>query len=144
MASLSARRVEPSDEQHIQSVIMKALERAKKRCSKIWLHTIDIDCVMEMIRSRDTSYVVEGYLVVYDVVVPFYSRLPVLAEVMVLRIGRGGTISDVAAFLQAKAQEAGCPTQHAGTAFSFNDDTLANLYIKEGFSQGGVSLCKVT
>ncbi|GEM_PF-7046459 len=98
---------------------------------------------MDMVRSRDTSYIVDGFLVVYDIVVPSYSRLPVLAEVMVCRLDRAGRFAGVVEFLSRKAKESGAVMIVAGTALSFNDRALARLYTNAGFSQEGASLAKV-
>lgn len=98
---------------------------------------------MEIVRSRDTSYIVDGFLVVYDIYIPEHSRLRVLAEVMVCRLERGGRFSSVTSFLCRKAQEANCVMVGVGTSLSFSDEGLASLYEREGFQREALQLCKV-
>jgi hypothetical protein len=98
---------------------------------------------MGMVYNRDTSHIVDGYLVVYDVVTPEYTTASFLEEVLVCRLSRGGRFGSVTSFLCRKAEEAGCVIVGAGTALAWDDNALASLYIREGFTIEATSLVKV-
>jgi len=143
MVGKPERRVEGSDYDIIRRALEASLQRAKAKSTKVWLHTVDMDCVMTMVYSRDTAYIVGGYLVVYDVLVPEYTTARFLEEVLVCRLSRGTSFDVVTSFLCRKAEEAGCVIVGVGTALAWNDDALASLYIKDGFSIEATSLVKV-
>lgn len=90
----------------------KALIKFGKRGAKYpWVRELDWAQVFNTLRLAmecGGAYVVEGYLVVVDVVTPWYTRDKVLQEGLVLRIRDGGTVDDVVKALDDIAKLHGC------------------------------------
>lgn len=76
----------------------------------------------------------DGILVVYTVSVPWYADYRVLHELLVLRIGDGGTFRDVTDLLDDLAEQFDCYAMSAGTALSGNEKAIARMYQRAGWT----------
>lgn len=76
-----------------------------------WVGSIDwvkgTDAIAETIRSGH-GYIVDGYLVLTDKVIPWYTKDVILQEWLVIKVYPGGNITSVPLALEAIAEEQGC------------------------------------
>jgi hypothetical protein len=103
---------------------------------KAWFKFIDIDTCLDSIYASDNAYIVDdAFLVVYELVTPWYAKEDVvlLNEVIILRLVPGGDFKNVASFLERKREEAGAKLVCVGTALTRTDAALASVYHKLGF-----------
>lgn len=85
----------------------------------------------------------EAYLVVYDLVNPWYSTKEILVELLVLRIGEGSSFTAVTDLLDDLAAEHDAAAIHAGSSFSRAPSALVRLYSRQGYvDEGKPSLIK--
>lgn len=84
--------------------------------------------------SVDALIIDESYLLVYAVVVPWYSKNRiVLAEELVLRIDKGSSFGSVIATLEQLADDHKCEAIIAGGALARSSRAITRLYQKYGF-----------
>jgi len=104
----------------------------------------DIDPMVALrnVFEADHAYIVDGYLVVYDISTMWWSDTPILAEQLVFALEPTSRFASVIEFFEAKAREAGAKFICAGTALAKSDKALASLYEREGFSQVAINLSK--
>lgn len=111
---------------------------------KTWFNFIDIDTCLASIYESDNAYIVDdAFLVVFDVITPWYAKdVTFLEEVIILRLVPGGDFKNVASFLERKREEAGAKLVCVGTALARTDAALASVYHKLGFRTETVVLVK--
>lgn len=101
--------------------------------------TVDPDAAFDRLLDFEVWFV-DGYLVVFDVGKPWYSSSTILHELLVVRVGPGGTLAGVAQFFRDKARELGADLIAVGTAFAKSDRALSRLYQAEGFKPEAITL----
>lgn len=117
--------------------------KISSRGKKPWYKHVDLRRVLTSILEGDSmSALVDGFLVIYDVGVPWYSPERMLEEVMVLRVYPGGDFFNVPKFLEAKAKVHGCTMVSVGTALARSDAALIKLYEQAGYNVAAVQLTK--
>lgn len=94
------------------------------------------------LRKHTTMTMVKGYLVSYLVDLPWYSDERVLCEMAVIRMTPTGSIKDVINYFEREAIELGCDRIVTGTLLATNDQVLARLYQRHGFSVSAWQLSK--
>lgn len=92
--------------------------------------------------EAEHAYIVDGYLVVYDITSMWWSDTPILAEQLVFALNSEGSMASVVEFFEAKAREAGAKYLCVGTALAKSDAALASLYERNGFSRIAINLAK--
>lgn len=113
-----------------------------EKLGKSWLRDIDREQVLHSILAGAVqARIVHGYLVLFTVGSPWYSTVSVLEECLVLRLYPGGTLRDVAAFLELEAEANGCVRVCVGTALA-NDRAIARVYNSAGFYEEARTLVK--
>ena len=85
---------------------------------------------------------VGGYCVGYALVTPWFSSVPMLTELVVIRLRAGGTLTDVTDFLTATAENFGAQFVGVGTMLADNNEALSRMYQKRGFAVAGHQLIK--
>lgn len=138
----SERRIEPRDYHLIRTKLVEAKAALQATGSKGWITLVDIDLVMDHLYETAFSWIVDGYLVAYELGIPWYSDHLLLNELIVCRLSGRSAFGAVPSFLERKAREAGCSLMTVGTALARHDEALASLYIKEGFNLEAYSLTK--
>lgn len=93
-----------------------------------------------LVFNADNVWLVDGYLVYFEVGTPWYSTQQILSELLIVRVGPGGTLRGVAQFLREQARAAGAALVAVGTTFSRSDRALARLYQAEGFTPEAITL----
>jgi hypothetical protein len=130
---------------HFVLVRDKFLERSEqlKEAARKFIHA-DIDPMIALrnVYEADNAYIVDGYLVVYDISTMWWSDTPILAEQLIFALNSDGRFSSVIEFLEAKAREAGAKYLCVGTALAKSDAALASVYERNGFSRMAINLCK--
>jgi len=114
-----------------------------KRLARKQVHG-DIDPLVALrnVFDHPNAYIVDGYLVLYDLTEMWWSDSPIIAEQLVFALGPGGSLDAVVEFLEAKAREAGAKRVCVGTALAKNDNALASAYEKRGFNRMAINLAK--
>lgn len=102
----------------------------------------DLDVAMHNLMTEGRQVMVEGYFVYYDIGTPWYSNKPILSELLIVRVRPGGTLRDVARFLEVIAALYDLTHICIGTAFSRSDRALARLWQGMGYKQEGITLSK--
>lgn len=138
MASLSARKpTTPQDWYAVDCTLQRIAARAKGKA----MHKIVCpDTAYHHLRASDNVWFVGGYLVYFEVGTPWYSDRQILSELLIVRVGPGGTLRGVALFLREQARAAGAALVAVGTTFSRSDRALARLYQAEGFTPEAITL----
>lgn len=101
---------------------------------------VDWEAAYETMAKSGHLWIVDGYLVYFDIAAPWYSRTPILFELLIVRAERGGTLAGVAQFLREQARAAGAALVAVGTSFAVSDRALERLYKAEGFNPEAVTL----
>lgn len=141
MALSPERKVEAAED---WQVVLDALRRISADGGDKRIHQIaEPDVAFEnLVEGTAEVWFVGGFLVAYGVSTPWYSSRQILHELLVVRVGPGGTLHGVAQFLRRKAREAGAYTVAVGTAFAKSDRALSRLYQAEGFKPEAVLLTR--
>lgn len=103
---------------------------------------IDPAVALRNVFDHPNAYIVDGYLVLYDLTEMWWSDSPIVAEQLVFALEPGGSLDAVIDFLEAKGREAGAKFICVGTALAKSDPALASLYEKRGFSRMAINLAK--
>lgn len=96
----------------------------------------DVEYTTEMIVQNlvDATVIDNSYLLVYSIVVPWYSKnRTVLCEDMVLRIGKGSKFSRVIATLDHLADKHDCCAIVTGGALARSSKAIERLYRQGGY-----------
>jgi len=113
------------------------------RVSSKGIHAdIDPAVALRNVFEAEHAYIVDGYLVVYDISSMWWSDTPIIAEQLIFALEPESGLDAVVEFLEAKGREAGCKFLCVGTALAKSDRALASLYVKNGLSQIAVNLAK--
>lgn len=114
-----------------------------KRLARKQVHA-DIDPLVALrnVFDHPNAYIVDGYLVLYDLTEMWWSDSPIIAEQLVFALEPNGSLDAVIEFLEAKGREAGAKFICVGTALAKSDPALASLYEKRGFSRMAINLAK--
>lgn len=104
----------------------------------------DIDPLVALrnVFDAEHAYIVDGYLVVYDITEMWWSDATVISEQLIFALEPESSISAVLEFLEAKGREAGAQRVCVGTALAKSDKALAHVYEKLGFEQIAIHLGK--
>lgn len=139
MASPSAHRVASYED---WLLVAKALDRLVKRARGKRVHGIACASTawQALYDGAAECWFVDGYMVVFQAGRPWYSTETILNELLVVRVGPGGTLRGVVQFLRQQAREAGASLLAVGTAFAPSDRALSRLYQSEGFKPEGITL----
>lgn len=123
----------------------KFIEKADQlsRLGRKHMHE-DIDPMVALrnVFKADNAYIVDGYLVVYDISTMWWSDTLILAEQLVFALEPNSRFASVIEFFEAKAREAGARYLCVGTALAKSDVALASLYERNGFSRIAINLVK--
>lgn len=133
VSSSSVREVNDLDATRICCQLYKAKERAK---DKPVVRDLDVElAVSKIVRQTDCKGLVihEGILLVYDVGYPWYSYSKILQELLVLRIGTGGTFRDVCDVLDDLANEHDVAAINVGGALAASERALVRMYKAAGY-----------
>lgn len=103
---------------------------------------VDPKVVIREVFSSEHAYIVDGYLVVYELLTMRWSDTLILAEQIIFALNSEGSFTSVVEFLEAKAREAGAKYLCVGTALAKSDTALASLYQRNGFSRMAIELYK--
>jgi hypothetical protein len=121
---------------------LKKLEAYAK--SYDWAISVDYeyakDNILNCVDEQD-AFVIDGYLVMTEVIVPWYSKTSLLQEWLVIKIYPGGDIDAVPPELLAIARDTGCSA--VITADSSPVSIVANAYRGAGFKPLTTSFFKV-
>lgn len=117
--------------------------------TKQWLHYIDVPKARIVCRGQHPTIasvvVAETYLLVFHVVVPWFSSDSFLEELMLLKIYKNGVgfkqVHRAIDYLCTSLKLSGAMT---GTALSTNDEALARMYERDGFQKSLIGLFKET
>lgn len=88
---------------------LRGLEQYAKQYS--WTNEVDFEKSYSTIEAEvlaGKAYIVEGYLVMTDVLTPWYSNDKILQEWLVLKLYKVGSVESVPKALLAIARELGC------------------------------------
>lgn len=85
------------------------------------------------------AYVIDGYLVLTDVIKPWYSEDAILQEWYVMRLYKGGTVASIPPALKQIAKDLGCAI--IMTADSSPVQIVAAAYEAAGFTKLTQSYC---
>ena len=78
------------------------------------------------------AYIIDGYLVLISVVVPWYATLPILQEWLVLKLYSGGSVNSIPPALLELAASKGCKLVITGDSSPVN--IMADAYHKACFT----------
>lgn len=132
------RKPNHTDWVFVRQALCKELNRSSgKLSSKI----ADVDVAMRNLHSF-RSKIVSGYFVLFDIGTPWYSDKPLLSELLIVRVQPGGSLKDVARYLQREAKKLGVVAVAIGTAFARSDRALARIWTSLGWKQEGITLAK--
>lgn len=125
--------------------VLIALEKLKHFASQYeWVGEVDWDkgteAVYDTIR-KGNAYMVDGYLVLTEVVCPWYSRDNLLQEWLVLKVQVGGNVTSVPKALLEIARERACKA--VITADSSPVQLVAKAYQEAGYKPLTNSFFKV-
>lgn len=127
----------------VHARIAEALEQAK-HSGKTWWAYADLDTGVDCLVSAENSWIVGGYLVVFGIDRPWFSKHLFLYEEIVCRLYGNAPFSVVTDFLQAAAAEAGAVVIASGSILSRSDAAVARLYERAGFQLTGLTMTKET
>lgn len=117
-------------------------DELKRICRKQCHKDIDPAVALRNVFEHPNAYIVDRYLVLYDISAMWWSDTPILAEQLVFALEPGGRLSAVIEFFEAKAREAGARYLCVGTALAKSDVALASLYERCGFDRMAINLMK--
>ena len=99
-----------------------------------WAFDIDFDKACQVVAdyvAEGKAYIIDGYLVLVDKIVPWYSNTPVLQEWLVVKVYGEGSVSSIPPALLRLAEQLGCGG--VMTADSSPVNIMASAYRKAGF-----------
>lgn len=115
--------------------ITAALEKLKAYASKYeWAVAIDFSKAVYTILAEamnDKGFIVDGYLVMIDIIKPWYSNQEIMQEWLVLKVYDGGSVDSVPVSLRTIAKHHGCKV--IITADSSPVQLVAEAYNKAGY-----------
>lgn len=129
---MTHRLVSILDEAFAISDALVKLQKYAKAYS--WTNEVDFDKACSAVGDfigQGKAYVIDGYLVMIDVIQPWYSNDSVLQEWLVLKLYDGGSVDSVPPALLAIAKERGCKS--VATADSSPISIVADAYTRAGF-----------
>jgi hypothetical protein len=129
------RLVEPASSYSFQITkrALAALRDLKNSGKKVPAGLIEPHRALAYLLTHPNACVInKRFFVVWQEGQPWFSGESILQEVMVLRIGPGGSLGEVVEFLHDTAKHLGCSAVMAGTFFSINDELCSALYRRAG------------
>lgn len=142
---LGSRRITSEDYLRIAKEVLQCIDTVERHIDKAIAKQLDANEVMADIISSDNAWLVEDtYLVMYQVVNPWYAPKEILhlSEKLVLRLKPGLDFAIVPKFLAWRQEVEGCCLTAVGTALASSDDTLASKYEQHGFRREAILLIK--
>lgn len=126
--------------------ITVALVRLRKYAEAYpWVQSVNWDKAVSIVTgaySAGHGAIVNGYLVLFEVITPWYTDDKLLQEWLVIKVYNDhGGVSAVPQFLECKAAELGCTG--VITADSSPVSIVAKAYLDAGFSKLTTSFYKV-
>lgn len=120
------------------------------KSSKQWVKQVDPDTVIAYLWDTVQGLtdhnidLVDGYLVVWYVGIPWWSNNKILQEDLVLKVDdkTHAGFGSVVQFLTNTAKDLGCQGIGVGTAFSDREPALVRVYQKHGFKLESSQLFK--
>lgn len=128
-------------------LVTEALLKLRDYASQYkWANAIDFDKACASVQQTyddGCAYVVDGYLVLIDVIQPWYSNDKILQEWLVLKLEHieGQSVDSIPPALLAIAKERGCKS--VITADSSPVNIVAGAYQRAGFTPLTTSFFKV-
>jgi len=128
-----------------RKILRESIEYFQEKHSKrgIQTHTTDylVDYILE---NYIVVFIEDQYLLVLDVVEPWYSPKEVLQEVLLRRFSEGPLeISRVYSIMEHLAKSMGCASIEAGTMAAIGKhEALARIYQRYGFETDYIALRK--
>lgn len=135
------RKAEQADAKAVFDALIKLAQYALKY---EWAVGVDLSLATRNIFaaiSQGQGYVIDGYLVMVDEVIPWYSERAILTEWLVLKLYNDGNVSSIPPALLEIAKERGIGM--VMTADSSPVNIVAEAYKQAGFSQLTTSFFKV-
>lgn len=120
---------------------LEVLRAAKAVSTKAWVKHADYDSgkayLYATLRGETgaSAFMVGGFLVVLRPAVSWETGQLRLVEEVMLRVGPGGTLSDVIAFAEQMARRVEAKAVVFGTAFSDRDEILSAAYQRHGYRE---------
>lgn len=127
---------------YIRTVFQDKAAELKRLARKHTHSVIDPDVALRNVFDAEHAYIVDGYLVVYEISTLWWSDDPIISEQLVFALEPNGDFSSVIRFFEAKAREVGARWIQAGTALAKSDRALASIYQRYGFEQHAIGLSK--
>lgn len=112
---------------------LRGLEQYAKQYE--WTNSVDFEKAYQTVKVEvlaGKAYIVEGYLVMTDVLTPWYSTDKVLQEWLVLKLYKQGSIDSVPVALLAIAKELGCKSVISADSSPVN--IVGRAYEKAGYT----------
>lgn len=135
-----------TDEQskQIESSLRMYHSKIAHRTNKVWFEFVDLEYVLSIILSGEhKAALVDGFLVLYGTGQLWYNpRITAIEECLVIRVGRGGSLRSVTAFLESKGRLLGASLVLVGTALAHSDTALASMYESNGYQVAAYQLTK--
>lgn len=126
----------------VRDKFIEKADQLSRQARKAMHGDIDPLVALRNVFAAENAYIVDGYLVVYDISTMWWSDTPILAEQLVFALEPSSGLATVVEFFEAKAREAGARYLCVGTALAKSDIALASLYEREGFSRIAINLVK--
>lgn len=126
------RLADGRDHGPIRGALLRLQEYAKKYKFAVGVDYTTAEAAVMAEVDSGCAYVVDGYLVLVNKVVPWYSTEPLLQEWLVLKLYAGGTVDSIPPALLAIAEQAGCKVVLTGDSSPVN--IMANAYHKACFT----------
>lgn len=130
-----------------ESILRSAIDYFQGQHSSRLIQTHDTEHLVKYILENFiVVFIEDDYLLVLDVVEPWYSPKEVLQEVLLYRYGGGNTsLARVAEVMDSIARGTGCASIEVGTMAAIGrHEALARLYHQQGFVTDFISLRKNT
>lgn len=132
---MSARKVASEADWRIVWETLVHLQALNEDAATKVLHKhLDAGEAFAFLEAQAEVWLVDGYLVCFRFAPPWFSSTDFLQELLIVRVGDGGTLTGVADFLRSQARAAGAAGVILGTALAPSDPALSRLYQAEGFS----------
>ena len=125
------RPVTDNDTPHIVAAIKKLDAYAK---SYLWVGNVDYDKVYQTIDdviAAGKAFVVSGYLVLVDVISPWYTSDLILEEWLVLKLYAGGSVDHIPSALEELRVLFNCSAVVSGDSSPVN--IMAGAYKRAGY-----------
>lgn len=139
-ASLPARKLGIGDLDLVMRTVRRLVAEASDNPSKPIHGLLDAEKAWRHLWNTAELWLVEGYLVAYQIGAPWYSHRKVLSDLLLVRVETGGTLAGVTRFLREQARAAGADLIALGTMLAPRDAVMSRLYQAQGFTPAATLL----